>query len=101
MTRKPERRYFISGKNAEAAEMQNAIRLHWSIENQCRWVLDTAFREDHHQTYKGNAAKKLGAARRIVMNILASDTIVQKSTPEKRFHALMNPAYREQLLSLA
>jgi predicted transposase YbfD/YdcC len=98
---KPEKRYYISSYRGTAAEFQKAIRSHWGIENQCHWILDTAFREDHNQTYKGNAAKNLGTARRIVMNILSDDTGLKKSTPKKRFHALMNIHYRERLLSLA
>jgi predicted transposase YbfD/YdcC len=94
-------RYYISSLECGAEEFQRHIRLHWSIENQCHWVLDTAFREDHNQTCQAHAAKNLGAMRRIVLNLLKIDESLKKSIPKKRLHALMRPAYREKLLSLA
>ena len=99
--RKKERRYFISSCAGNAKELQRAIKQHWAIENQCHWVLDTCFREDHNQTRTGNAAKNLGAARRIVLNILNADKTIKKSLPKKRFHALMDISYREKLLFLS
>ena len=99
--RKKERRYYLSSKEESAAYFQKAIRQHWSIENQCHWVLDTCFREDHNQTRKANAAKNLGTVRRIVLNILKEDPGIKGSLPAKRRRALMNRTYRERLLSLA
>lgn len=94
-------RYYISSLGVGAEEFQKSIRLHWSIENQCHWVLDTAFREDHNQTHAANAAKNLCALRRIVLNLLKTDTTVVKSIPKKRLRALIDPSYREKILSLA
>ena len=99
--RKKERRYYLSSKEESAAYFQKAVRQHWSIENQCHWVLDTCFREDHNQTRKANAAKNLGTVRRIVLNILKEDPGIKGSLPAKRRRALMNRTYRERLLSLA
>lgn len=94
-------RYYISSLAANAKEFQKHIRTHWSIENQCHWILDTAFREDHHQCYKEQAARNLGTVRRIVLNILKLDHTRKESIPQKRFSALMNIEFRELLLSLA
>ena len=95
-------RYYISSLAQSAAEFQRDIRLHWSIENQCHWVLDTVFREDHNQTCKRHAAKNLSALRRIVLNLLKLDDSLGKiSLPKKRLHALMDQRYREKVLSLA
>jgi predicted transposase YbfD/YdcC len=106
-----EVRYYISSLKSSAAEQQRNIRQHWSIENSCHpptsrlrrtgWVLDTAFREDHNQTYQGNAAENLSTVRRIVMNLLQIDKTYPKSTPKKRMRALIDKKYREHLLSLA
>jgi predicted transposase YbfD/YdcC len=96
-----EIRYYISSLKSSASEQQQRIRQHWSIENSCHWVLDTAFREDHNQTYQGNAAKNLSTVRRIVMNLLKIDKTYNKSTPKKRMRALLDKKYREQLFSLA
>lgn len=99
--RKKERRYYLSSRDDQAEYYQKAIRQHWSIENNCHWVLDTCFKEDHNQTCKANAAKNLGTVRRIVLNILKEDPGIKGSLPAKRRRALMNRTYRERLLSLA
>ena len=98
--RKRERRYYLSSVDAKAEFFQKAIRQHWSIENQCHWVLDTCFREDHNQTSTAHAAKNLGTVRRIVLNILKEDPGQKGSLPSKRRRALMNRTYRERLLAL-
>lgn len=97
-----QKRFYISSLDSSAEEFQSMIRNHWSIENQCHWVLDTLFREDHNQTNAKRAAQNLGILRRIVLNILKVDKVLaKKSLPKKRMHAFGNLAYREQLLSLA
>jgi predicted transposase YbfD/YdcC len=96
-----EVRYYISSLDEPASALQNYIRKHWSIENSCHWVLDTAFREDHNQTYIGNAAKNLGALRRIVLNLLKLDPSDTRSLPKKRRRAMLDLTYRNSLLSLA
>lgn len=97
-----QKRFYISSLDATAEDFQAMIRGHWSIENQCHWVLDTLFREDHNQTNAKRAAQNLGILRRIVLNILKYDKVLtKKSLPKKRMHAFGNLEYREQLLSLA
>ena len=97
-----QRRFYISSLDSSAREFQSMIRNHWSIENQCHWVLDTLFREDHNQTNAKRAAQNLGILRRIVLNILKHDKILgNKFLPKKRMHAFGDLSFREQLLSLA
>jgi predicted transposase YbfD/YdcC len=96
-----EVRYYISSLDEPASAFQSHIRQHWSIENSCHWVLDTAFREDHNQTYIGHAAKNLGALRRIVLNLLKIDLTDTRSLPKKRRRAMLDLTYRDSLLSLA
>ena len=98
---KTQRRYYISSLEAGAAKFQELIRGHWSIENQCHWVLDTLFREDHQQIHAKLAAKNMGILRRIVLNLLKHDTLIEKTLPKKQLNALMNIEYRERILSLA
>ena len=96
-----EVRYYISSLDEPASAFQSHIRQHWSIENSCHWVLDTAFREDHNQTYVRHAAKNLGALRRIVLNLLKIDLTDNRSLPKKRRRAMLDLIYRDSLLSLA
>ena len=99
--RSPERRYYMSSLPADARHLRESIRSHWGIENNCHWTLDTCFKEDANQTSTANAAKNLGTVRRIVLNMLNTDTGTVKTLPKKRFQALMNQSYRERILSLA
>ncbi len=91
----------MSSLPADAKHLRESIRAHWGIENNCHWTLDTCFKEDANQTSTANAAKNLGTVRRIVLNMLNSDTGKVKTLPKKRFQALMNQSYRERILSLA
>jgi hypothetical protein len=40
-----ERRYYLSSLPAKADLFSQAVRQHWSIENQLHWVLDVTFKE--------------------------------------------------------
>jgi predicted transposase YbfD/YdcC len=99
--RKTERRYYLSSLQASAEQFQEIIRSHWSIENQCHWVLDVVFGEDHNRIRKNNAPKNFATLLRIVLNILKLDDTLKGSLAKKRRHALLDTTYREKLLSLA
>lgn len=99
--RKKERRYYLSSHRAEAKKFYRIIRRHWSIENQCHWVLDVVFREDANRTRKANAPKNFGTLLRIVLNILKSDTSLKGSLAKKRRHAAHDISYRELILKLS
>jgi len=63
-------RYYISSKKADAAFFHNAIRAHWSIENQLHWVLDVSFREDASKKHKANSAQNFSLLNKIALNML-------------------------------
>ncbi len=50
---KEETRYFISSVT-DIKEFSNAVRKHWSIENQLHWNLDIIFKEDKSRAKKGS-----------------------------------------------
>lgn len=55
--RTEERRYYITSLgNGNPEEIANAIRQHWSIENNLYWQLDVTFREDYSKKVQ-NAAR--------------------------------------------
>ncbi len=99
--RKRERRYYLSSLEADAVRFEHLIRSHWSIENQCHWVLDVVFREDHNRIRRGNAPKNFSTLLRIVLNLLKTEETLKGSLAKKRRHALLDTNYREKLLSLA
>lgn len=97
--------YMSSLTDTKAPEIQRYIRGHWSIENNCHWVLDTVFRVDANQVTNRNSAKNLSTMRRIALNTLKNaPEISRKKTPasmtKKQLRAAQDTNYREQCLSI-
>ena len=96
-----ERRYFLSSRDWTAEDALEAVRGHWSIENQQHYVLDVVFREDASRTRRGFAAENLGLIRRLALNLLNLDVGLKISKRRKRLKALLNPDYLLSLLGLS
>jgi predicted transposase YbfD/YdcC len=96
-----ERRYFLSSKDWTAEDALEAVRGHWSIENQQHYVLDMVFCEDASRTRRGFAAENLGLIRRLALNLLNLDVSMNISKRRKRLRALLNPDYLLSLLGLS
>lgn len=79
-----ERRYYISSLPANALRMANAIRKHWSIENQAHWILDVGFREDEQNADAGNIAENLSLIRRMALNLLKQEKSIKVGIEIKR-----------------
>lgn len=60
-----ERRYYLSSLGLDAARFARAVRGHWSVENQCHWLLDVQMGEDQSRVRLGHAAQNLGTLRRL------------------------------------
>lgn len=71
-----ETAYYISSRKGSAKTFQAAVRQHWSIENQCHWVLDVAFGEDDHRLASGHSPANLALVRKMALAML-------KKTPAK------------------
>lgn len=93
-----EVRYYLASREMTADEAIQAIREHWSIENNLHWVLDVAFREDDSRLRKGHGAQNFAVVRHVAINLLNQDTTTQAGTATKRLKAGWNTRYREQLL---
>jgi predicted transposase YbfD/YdcC len=65
-----ERRFFISSLSADAKEVAQAVRAHWSIENNLHWTLDVVFNEDRSRVRKQNAPQNMAIVRHFAMNML-------------------------------
>jgi predicted transposase YbfD/YdcC len=89
-----EQRYYISSLKASASEFNAKVCRHWSIENNCHWVLDVAFKEDESRTRKGNGAENLSILRRMALNL------VKQEKSGKRLKAAWSPDYLQTLLGL-
>lgn len=88
-----ERRYFISSLEADAAVLANAVRAHWSIENNLHWVLDVTFKEDYCRTREGYAAQNMAVLRHMALNLLKKENSRKRSIKTKRLKAGWDEAF--------
>lgn len=66
-------RYYISSLEAKAEVFQQAIRSHWSIENNLHWSLDVVFNEDANRKRARNAAFNFSLVNRVALSLLKKD----------------------------
>jgi predicted transposase YbfD/YdcC len=97
---KSEVRYFISSLPASAAQLAQAIRGHWGVENGLHWVLDMYFGEDKSRARAGNAAANMALLRRWVLSWLRQDKTTTGSIEKKRLQAGWVDKVREDILGL-
>jgi len=95
-----EIRYFICSINPDAKIFGNAVRKHWSIENQLHWVLDVSFNEDLSRVRRENAAENMSVIRHLVLNLLKLEKSCKKGLKAKRFKAALDIDYAEKILQL-
>jgi len=90
--------YYISSSDASAKILAEAVRGHWSIENNLHWVLDVVFKEDDCRTQDENAASNLALLRKIALSLL-KQVPGKESNFDKRLHAAWDDSYLEKILS--
>ena len=97
-----EQRNYIASRNLAPAEVAEAVRSHWGIENQLHWVLDVTMKEDASTFRKDNAPENLSLLKKIVLNLLRMDTTdkVKSSLRLKRKRAAWDNELRRRLLGL-
>lgn len=90
--------YYISSLQQPADFMNQAIRKHWSIENQCHWTLDVSFNEDLSRKRKKNEAENFAILRRIALNVVKSYKGDNRSIRRRRKMASYEFEYLEDIL---
>jgi predicted transposase YbfD/YdcC len=78
-----------------------AVRSHWSIENQLHWRLDVTFDEDQSRLRTGHGAQNMSRLRRLALSALRRDTSVKAGLKNKRLLAGWDHAYLLRLLTLS
>ena len=92
-----ERRCYISSRALSAAGFADAVRSHWSIENNLHWTLDVTFKEDQSRLRIGHGARNMAVIRHFALNLVrqATDKV---SIKRRRKRALLDPRYLLQIL---
>jgi len=95
-----ERRYYLSSLPLQIERFAQAVRGHWSIENQLHWVLDVVLGEDQARARTEHAAENLAALRRMTVNLLRQDKLCRRSLKGKLMRAAIDPDYLKHLLTI-
>jgi predicted transposase YbfD/YdcC len=93
-----EGRYYILSRQLSAKEFADAVRGHWSIENQLHWQLDVSSREDASRVRTGHAAANLSVIRRFAPGLLKRETECRRGIETKRLKCALSEEYREKVL---
>jgi predicted transposase YbfD/YdcC len=93
-----EVRYYILSKTLTARRFAEAVRRHWSIENQLHWQLDVTFQEDQSRLREGHAATNFSLLRRAGLSLLKNNHALKVGVKNKRLIAASDDDYRLQLL---
>ena len=94
-----ETRFFITSIETDAKIFSNAVRKHWSVENQLHWVLDVTFRKGDSRVRRDNASENSGVFRHVAINSLRSEKTCKKGIKAKRYKAALQPEYAQKILS--
>lgn len=90
--------YYITSLQADAHQIAQCIRSHWSIENSCHWVLDVTFKEDQSRIRMGYGPENTALLRRLCLGLLKCDSS-RGSLVQKRYRAAMDDEFLMSLLS--
>lgn len=83
-------RYFITSLT-DIGEFANAVRKHWSIENQLHWCLDVIFREDASRARKDKSPLNINVLRKQALALLNQAKYGRLSKKKMMFKAALNP----------
>jgi predicted transposase YbfD/YdcC len=93
-----EVRYYILSKYLSAKRFAEAVRGHWSIENQLHWQLDVTFQEDRCRIRQGHADANFSILRRTALSLLKNERTKKVGIKNKRLSAGWNEDYLEKVL---
>ncbi len=95
-----EIRYYITSLSPDAAQLNNAVRQHWGIENKLHWVLDVGFGEDLSRKRAGHSAQNFSLLNRIALNMLKQEKTSKRGIKGKRLNAAWDHPYLLKLLGI-
>jgi len=93
-----ETRYFITSLK-DVNNFADAVRKHWSIENQLHWQLDVTFGEDRAKARKDNAPLNWNIMRKTALPLIRNADVGKKqSVKRKMFMAALDVTILEKIL---
>ena len=93
-----EKMFYLSSLAPNAQQLAQAIRQHWSIENQLHWVLDVTFGEDSCRIRSAHAPENMALLKRWSLNLLNQETSSKRSIRQKARRASMDQTYMLKVL---
>lgn len=91
-------RYYILSKYLSGRRFAEAVRNHWSIENNLHWQLDVTFQEDQSRIRKGHADANFSSLRRTALSLLKHESTEKVGIKNKRLMAALDDSYLEKVL---
>jgi predicted transposase YbfD/YdcC len=79
-----QRRYHICSIAPDAEKYAEAVRGHWSIENNLHWILDVVMCEDEARNRKDNSAENMAIIRHLALNLMSNDPSVKLSKKQMK-----------------
>jgi len=93
-----EQKYYITSLEADATRANQAIRSHWSVENNLHWNLDVVFKEDASLKKKGNSPMNFNIITKIALTHIEREKSTKMSKNSKRLNAALDDKYRTKIL---
>ena len=94
-----EQRYYLLSIPSDAQRFAEAVRSHWTIENQLHWILDVGFQEDKVKGCLGYSAENLAVVRHLAVNLLTHEKTAKGGVHAKRLKAGWNNNYLTLVLN--
>jgi len=94
-----EKRYYVSSLKPNAQILAQAIRKHWTVENELHWSLDVAFNEDRCRIKHKQAAANFAAIRRFALALLKNAKLSKLGIKNQRLQAAWNNEFLERIFS--